>query len=258
MELEQRVAALEAALEKANLEILRAQAAVEIQSVMGRYEFYYSAQRQDLIRGLWSKNAPDAAMDIQGGANLVNCPRSPEDLERQQKMMAEQTVGLFRIHTLCTPVVEVAKDGQTARACWFSPGIDTDPTVDPETGARKGVSKWCWIKYGVDFVREDGEWKLWHVSAYGSFHCDFYQSWADQPEKPISRSMIPNDPSKPPPPSGGPGFVPAERHDWTYSINRLPELEPAPPEPYQTWSDLGYPGYRTFDDEEAKKYITWV
>ncbi len=248
-------------MEKANLEIIRAQAAVEIQSVMGRYEFYYSAQRQDLIRGLWSKNAPDASMDIQGGANLVNCPRDEADLENERKMMDEQTVGLFRIHTLCTPVVEVAGDGMTARACWFSPGIDTDPTVDRETGEKKGVSKWCWIKYGVDFVREDGQWKLWHVSAYGSFHCDFYKSWADQPEKPLQRGLIsgpPADSDKPAPPSGDrPGFVPAVRNDWTYSINRLPELDPCPPEPYETWSDLGYPGYRTFDDEMAKKYITW-
>lgn len=251
MDVNERIAALEARLEQAELEIIRAQAAVEIQSVMGRYAFYYSAQRQDLIRSLWSKRE-DASMDIQGGANLINVQEDdPAEIERMQKMLHEQTVGLFRIHALSTPVVEVAKDGQTARACWFSPGIDTDPTEDRETGERKGVAKWCWIKYGVDFVREDGAWKLWHLTAYGCFHCDFYQSWADQPEKPLFRTFpkqedMPEGEVAPPPPPRGKGFKDAPRHDWTYSINRVPELDPVPPLPYETWEAFEGEGYRTW------------
>jgi hypothetical protein len=58
--LEERVAQLETLLEKKtaeyDLEIARAQAAIEIQSVMGRYSFYYTAKRFDLINGYSWKN----------------------------------------------------------------------------------------------------------------------------------------------------------------------------------------------------------
>jgi hypothetical protein len=226
-DLEERVARLEALLEEktarydrelaeARLEIERAQAAVEIQSVLGRYAFYYSAQRFELIKELWSEKE-DATFDRILGIEMVN---------EEGHQFGTQTVGLFRIHTLTTPVIEVAADGQTARAIFFSPGVDTNPRQDGTVTAS-----WCWIKYGADFIREGGKWKIWHLSAYGLFNSDYYTSWADKEVGPLRRTF--------------PDGSQSARDDWNYAKDRLPVLEPVPPEPYETWEDVGN-GYRTW------------
>ena len=218
--LEQRIAQLEALLEKKTAEydreIARAQAAVEIQSVMGRYAFYYSAQRFELIKSLWSKKE-DATFDRILGLEFVN---------KEGHQFGRQQVGLFRIHALSTPVVEVAADGLTARATWISPGVDTNPRENGEVTAN-----WCWIKYGGDFIKEDGEWKIWHLSAYGLFNTDYYTSWADKEVGPLRRTF--------------PDGSTSARDDWNYAKDRLPVLEPVPPQPYNTWDEVD-PGYRTW------------
>jgi hypothetical protein len=236
---EERLAQLEAALEKANLEIARAQAAVEIQSVMGRYIFYYTAQRYDLIKNLWSKKE-DACRDVSTNPVLVNTPSGPRATGRQ-----EQTAGLFHIHALSTPVVAVAADGQTARASWISPGITTE-VIDGKASAR-----WCWIKYGGDFIKEDGEWKFWHLTSYGLFHTDYYTSWADMEPKPLKRPAptcgTAQQGQQTPPQSQIDSSKLIDRNDWTYAKDRLPELDPVPPVDYKTFQDV-YPGYRTYRD----------
>jgi hypothetical protein len=235
---EERLAQLEAALEKANLEIARAHAAVEIQSVMGRYAFYYSAQRYDLIKTLWSKRE-DASRDVAGGPVLVNKISGQGSSGGQ-----EQVVGLFRIHALSTPVVAVAADGQTARAAWISQGITT------EVVNSKGSARWCWIKYGCDFIKEDGEWKFWHVTSYGLFHTDYYTSWADAEPRPLKKAPAcgtVQQGQQAPLQSTINSAKLIDRNDWTYAKDRLPELDPVPPVAYGTFHDV-YPGYRTYRD----------
>lgn len=229
MDIEARIAQLEKTLEAALLEAERAKAATQVQSVIGRYAFYYAAQRHDLIKELWSKRE-DASMDIMGGATLVN-----KEVPDSDKAHAA-TPGLFRVHALSTPVVEIAQDCNTARGTWISPGLDTD------VKDGKAASSWCWIKYGVDFIKEDGTWKLWHLSSYGLFHTDYYTSWGDSEPKPLIRKL-----------GFAPGsietrsnFIPVERNDWTYAADRIPELDPVPPLPYESWSDIENDGYRTW------------
>jgi hypothetical protein len=49
-------------------------------------------------------------------------------------------------HCLTSPVIQVAKDGKTAKAIWFSPGVEGN--------------QWAYGKYAIDFVKEDGQWKI--------------------------------------------------------------------------------------------------
>ena len=39
------------------------------------------------------------------------------------------------------------------RDFFFTPG-DVD--------GRRVWAHWCWCKYGVDFLKQDGEWRIWH------------------------------------------------------------------------------------------------
>ena len=65
--------------------------------------------------------------------------------------------GNMNLHTLTTPVIEVADDGKTAKGLWISPGVEC-PRVPLFGGEHQAA--WCWIKYGVDFAKEDGKWKV--------------------------------------------------------------------------------------------------
>ena len=74
-------------------------------------------------------------------------------------------VGQLLLHVTTTGIIEVAEDGQTAKAFWYSPGIVQ------ETGMSASS---IWEAYGVDFVKEDGVWKIWHLHMFTDFMGSFY------------------------------------------------------------------------------------
>ncbi|MBQ9031222.1 MAG: nuclear transport factor 2 family protein [Parasporobacterium sp.] len=74
-------------------------------------------------------------------------------------------VGQLLLHVTTTSIIEVAEDGQTAKCFWYSPGLVA------ETGQSGNT---IWEAYGVDFVKEGGEWKIWHLHMYTDFTGSFY------------------------------------------------------------------------------------
>lgn len=74
-------------------------------------------------------------------------------------------VGQLLLHVTTTAIIEVAEDGQTARGFWYSPGMIA------ESGSSGNT---IWEAYGCDFVKENGEWKMWHLHMYTDFMGSFY------------------------------------------------------------------------------------
>lgn len=126
-------------------------------------------------------------------------------------------VGQLHMHSLTTPVIEVAGDGKTAKGIWISPGVEGMP----------GAAMWAWLKYGADFVKEDGKWKFWHLGVFGIFLTPYNKPWTEQ-------SL---------PAGGGPELPEEYKPDkkttyWTsYSTTGKQDLIPAIPEPYETWDE---------------------
>jgi hypothetical protein len=71
------------------------------------------------------------------------------------------------MHLACDPVIEVAADGKTAKSVWLSPGCAGD--------------KWIWGTYIVDYIKEDGEWRLWHVNFCPLFRTKYHKGWMEEP-----------------------------------------------------------------------------
>ena len=69
--------------------------------------------------------------------------------------------GCMSMYTVTTPVVVIAGDGKTARGLWYSMAQET-------TGNPDGSAEALWIceKQAVDFINEDGQWKIWHFHMY--------------------------------------------------------------------------------------------
>ena len=74
-------------------------------------------------------------------------------------------VGQLLLHVTTTSIIEVAKDGKTAKAFWYSPGMIA------ESGSSGNT---IWEAYGADFVKEGDSWKLWHLHMFTDFMGGFY------------------------------------------------------------------------------------
>ena len=153
-------------------------------------------------------------------------------------------VGQLLLHVTTTAIIEVAEDGQTAKCFWYSPGMIM------ETGQSAGS---IWEIYGVDFVKEDGEWKMWHLHMFTDFMGNFFITLGGQnttgvrATPPGSASSEPSDEADSNDQkegySGYGGSQVASKHDYLYSTqytefhhDRLrADMEIILPKPYETW-----------------------
>jgi len=76
-------------------------------------------------------------------------------------------VGQLLLHVTTTGIIEVAKDGKTAKAFWYSPGMIAESGQNANT---------IWEAYGADFIKEGDTWKLWHLHMFTDFMGSFYIS----------------------------------------------------------------------------------
>lgn len=66
-------------------------------------------------------------------------------------------VGILHYKAMEIPVVEIAGDGETAKAIYHIHGSNTRLTPAGQ------VSYWERAYVACDFIREDGQWRVWHM-----------------------------------------------------------------------------------------------
>ena len=161
-------------------------------------------------------------------------------------------VGQLLLHVTTTAIIEVAEDGQIAKCFWYSPGMIA------ETGQSANT---IWEAYGVDFVKENGEWKMWHLHMFTDFMGSFYLTLGGNSAGAMGG---PGGGTPPPDAPGGAGAPGGAQQAWQgeggaqvaastanaylsspqyteFSANRLrEEMEIFLPKAYESWS---------FDDE---------
>lgn len=199
------------------------EAAHQIQNLMGRYQLMHSTGMYEEMAGLYAQKTPGVRAELEGMGVFEGNAGIRRMLAMDQNIEGDR-VGFMTVNVLTTPVIEVAGDGQTAKGVWVSPGICTGVM-----GSKPSAS-WRWCKFGADFIKEDGQWKFWHLHAYGLFMTPYERSWAE--------------PAPTPPPSEEPMIMPDEfkadrpnTYRWSYSLTAVTENVPAPPEPYETWDE---------------------
>ena len=206
--------------------LARVEAVQEIQNVMGRYSYWHTADMHRECMDLFALNTPGVRAEMMWGVY-----EGAAGIERlypgwHTHLGEEARAGQLHMHTLTTPVIEVAADLRTARATWISPGHET---MSPAEGGGTARAHWAWCKYGCDFVTEDGRWKIWHLHVYGIFFTPYGQSWAD----PGDSSPVVDPPGFPA--ELGPDRPPTTR--WMYRPDQVYVNEPAPPEPYVSFDE---------------------
>ena len=95
--------------------------------------------------------------------------------------------GWFIMHMTVNPYIEIAKDGKTARSHWLSPGI---------TGSNTSAG-WVFGPYYVDYVKEDGEWRMQHTNLAALVRTSFETSWAKATDNGTVRGILGVEPDAP-------------------------------------------------------------
>lgn len=151
-----------------------------VQNLMGQRAYYHVAGRNEKEFELYSKRPDICWRQNQGvmvGHDAIrayyvdgNFSQQDESLRALQERYPEVEVkpdnrgmGSFVMHTLSTPVIVIADDGETAKGMWYTPGV---ALVTTPTGVD---SIWIWERYAVDFIKEDGQWRFWHIFVMTDF-----------------------------------------------------------------------------------------
>jgi hypothetical protein len=234
---EQRIAWLESTVnklvgenKKIQHDLERAQAYIEIQNLMSRYEYWHTSDQHNKKGKYVAQKAPGIRMEYINSGVFEGAKSAMKFHVDLHNALGNDKAGKLTFHPLTTPVIEVAGDVKTARGVWISPGIET------HTVKGKPIACWCWESYAADFIKEDGLWKWWRIHLHRAFIIPFDKSWVDidvakffnslnvKPEK-FSASLQPDRPT-----TYFKMFSLNDSFCWTEGI-------PAAPEPYETYED---------------------
>jgi len=196
--------------------ITRIEDNLEIQKLMGKYAYYIMAGMQSDLGELLFARRPDTRVYF-GEQGYFEGPDAPERAWVGFLGNVDRT-GFMALHAPICPVVEIAGDGKTAKGVWI--GLGLLAMKRGEEGTPYGA--WEWDKYGIDFIKEDGKWKIWHHHIYRLLHgWGVDEKWAEQFAKPEPSFDLKLD---------GPAV-----DDNPYHPDTRQRLVPKPPEPYDTY-----------------------
>ena len=131
--------------------------------------------------------------------------------------------GCFIEHELTTPVVEVAEDGLTAKAMFISEGVLAIAPGDWMETHEVSKAVWQIGPWYMEFIRENGAWKIWHLTVYDEIDTPYEQSWSEfQDHDSLKYADAPK-----------PDEAPGETHHFT--VSRKPYLHREPPCAYETF-----------------------
>jgi len=211
----------------------------EIQNIMAAHSYYYEAQQQWAeLDAIWSKR-DDIAYGMQhiGRKAVIGYYGKTNELSRQEKLKImsglfpdikntaeNEGIGDMVLHLLTTPYIVIAGDGRTAKGLWYGPSICSEIGRDGEP-----VVVSIWEKCETDFIKEDGQWKIWHFRQWPEFAGQIDKSFVDGFKGFPGRTAFPGpQPGKPEGAATGPAM---------YSARRVPKLEPKLPHAYDSWDD---------------------
>lgn len=216
----------------------------QLRNLIGKYQYLLTAHEHARVYDLFSKR-DDVYMDCEG-MGILDGPLGVRkffiDWHWHQDGNAK---GQFNVKTITTDLIEVAEDGMTAYALWKGPGYETRKRHDGKSEALH-----LWGIPAIDFIKEDGVWKIWHLRLPHSILCDYHRSWVDLDDgKRVmgadgELSQSGGKPKGDRPSGFRPGF---------YSQDKVSELTFELPEPYGTDAELkvkNFWGIKAFPDEK--------
>ena len=195
------------------------------QRLMGLYSNFMAAKQYGRIPALFALETPTVRAEMLWGVyereesiRKLYTDLFPHLTENVPGRIASQ------VQSLEVPIITAAKDCQTAKGVWVSPGFMNIRNPDgTETGC------WSWQKYAADFIRTEQGLKIWHLHVYGLFESE-YGSEDIHPAGTFGMDI---------PPALTPDRAPTT--PFRLSADSVYPYEPAVPKPYSVYDpDYGY------------------
>jgi hypothetical protein len=256
--LEARIVRLEEKLSEAEHQAQAAEDRGAIENLFSNYMYLHNAFHDEQIKSLWAKRGtPGLSAEYSNVGVYTN----------YDSIMAYHTgrpspIGKLIFHYTTTPSIQVAGDGRTAKGIWIAAGVESglsnpsqsaampdylfekDEMGGKEVHGKKVWAHWVQMKYGVDFIKQDGEWKIWHFRCFEVSRARFDKNWislaaemqdSSANDKFNADLMYLGEDGKPvfmPKVDGPPKSL-----AYPYRPDHSMELEPKLPVPYRTFSD---------------------
>ena len=125
----------------------------EIRRLQSRYQHFLHMYNWEAIEDMFATDTPDVTIEIDNSGVYEGTAGVKRMFERIASARKGRK-GTLLLHTAINPVIEVSKDGKTAKGLWHSPFLAV-ATEQGKPSAAIGVGK-----YGMDYVKEDGKWKF--------------------------------------------------------------------------------------------------
>lgn len=154
---------------------------------------------------LHGRDAPHRYFLRAGTAQEIKDDRSP------------RPPGSLVLHMTVNPALEINADGTRAKAVWLSPGI-TNQRRD-----GKPVAAWNFGKYDMEYIKQNGEWKILAFRWHQMFLTPYDKGWVEENVDPGFSAYS----SKPDRPSAPDFYAP-------YAPDKDNRFDPPPPAPYPT------------------------
>lgn len=167
----------------------------EIQNLMGKFVQYELLKKEKgIFSDFWCAEADEPTLGINNGYYVgYQAIRAYYDArfditevksKHMQKMFPDflgpvsdielHGVGSCNVNALTSPIVEVAEDGRTAKGLWSVMGIENEIfEIGPCTMLAFGY-------IAADFVKENGDWKIWHLLKINDIYAPGGQDWAGE------------------------------------------------------------------------------
>ena len=218
----------------------------EIRNVMGKishdysvkqeasvYERYWST-RQDVCLGL-NNGYYQGAEAVKGYYDALGEEITLSSALIQKKFpgeLGEKTaeevygVGMMTYLPFESQIIEIAEDGKTAKGMWNVRG-----SYSKLTGCGP-IAYWTFGWAAVDFILENGDWKVWHMLLLYNVDAQCGTAIGDEPKKyePVPE-FAPMDDFKMPEPN-----KPVKLME-SYNADRPAVKSPRAPEPYDTFAE---------------------
>jgi len=245
----------------------RAFAALQVQNTQSRHAYYHAAgMNLEEVDALWvdpngefadtaTFASPQWVMyglqTVRNAYGLENQSRREAALRQLSEMFpdvefTEVNLGAgheWAMHTNTTPIIEVAGDGKTAKGMWYSPGMGLMAQLKGGDADVGGV--FFWEKYAGDFVKENGQWKIWHLQMAYDFTPPLPEIWREPLQIKGESDQKPAEKAEGPMKEAGermgqempPGFRKPAYSYPLWSPKRPGLIYPRLPEPYYTFSE---------------------
>ncbi len=150
----------------------------EVENLMVKFfsQDYILRREKDMYKNYWSV-AEDVCLTVndgayKGAAAVEGYYKAIEERTKLESKLIQKKyptrlgeksdeeiygAGVMDMKAIVAPVIEVAGDNKTAKGLWTVNGMNTKLTPGGQ------VSDWERGYVGADFIRENDEWKVWHL-----------------------------------------------------------------------------------------------